>query len=192
VIGVVLAIGLGLVIGFARRGSINNLGEAHLRGVPIVFAGVAFQVGSMLAERARLDWLPLALILTSFACVFIFAALNWRLSGMALAAGGALANFVVIAANGGMPVSLEAAARAGLGNPFADPSSVAKGAHHAMTEDSVLTFLADVIPLRIGSNVVSVGDILIWAGLLVIVQQLMVRPKGRRRHGTRQREAAAS
>lgn len=190
-IGVVLAIGVGLLVGFARRGSVANLGQARLRGVPIVFAGVAFQIGSMFAERAELDWLPLALILVSFACVFAFAALNWRLGGMALAALGAVANFVVIAANGGMPVSLDAAARAGLGNPFADPADVAKGAHHALTDDSVLTFLADVIPLRIGANVVSVGDILIWAGLLVIVQQLMVGRKGRRRLGRRE-EAAAS
>lgn len=191
-IGVVLAIGVGLLVGFARRGSVANLGQAHLRGVPMVFIGVAFQIGSMLAERAELDWLPLALILVSFACVFTFAALNWRLGGMALAALGAVANFVVIAANGGMPVSLDAAARAGLGNPFADPANAAKGAHHAMTDDSVLTFLADVIPLRIGANVVSVGDLLIWAGLLVIVQQLMVGRKGRRRLGARQSEPAAS
>ncbi len=186
-IGVVLAVLIGIVVGFARGGSLSTLGRAELRGVPFVFAGVALQVASTVSERYEVDWLPLAFVLVSFACVSAFAALNWRLSGMTLVALGALANFIVIAANGGMPVSLAAARSAGLGNPF-DGGGGVKGAHHALSDDSRLTFLADIIPLRFGANVVSVGDILIWAGLLVIVQQLMVGRRGRRRHGPRTRE----
>jgi hypothetical protein len=189
-IGLVIAVLVGLLVGFARRGSLANLSKAKLRAVPLVFIGVLLQVGSTLAERQNLSWLPLALVLVSFACVFAFAALNWHLSGMTLVAIGALMNFVVISVNGGMPVSLDALAEAGLGNPFTG-NGVTKGAHHALTASSRLTFLADKIPLKIGSNVVSIGDIVIWAGLLVIVQQLMVGRPGRRRRGAAERELSA-
>jgi hypothetical protein len=121
-------------------------------------------------------------VLASFALTFGFAAMNWRLPGMTLLAVGALMNFVVIAANGGMPVSLDALDRAGLGNPFED-GAVTKGAHHALDDESRLTFLADVIPIRVASNVVSAGDIVIWAGLLLLIQQLMVGRPGKRRRG---------
>ncbi len=187
VIGLVLAVATGIVIGFARRGSFANLGRTHLRGVALVFAGVALQLGSTAAERADLSWPPLTLVLASFALTFAFAALNWRLPGMTLLALGALMNFVVIAANAGMPVSLDALERAGLGNPF-EGGAVTKGAHHALDDGSRLTFLADVIPIRVTANVVSAGDIVIWAGLLLLIQQLMVGRPGKRRRGAGERE----
>jgi hypothetical protein len=184
-IGLVVAIALGIVIGFARGGSLRELGRAHLRGVPVVFVGVVLQVTSTIVERADVHWLPLILVLGSFACVFAFAALNFRLPGMTLVALGALGNFIVISANGGMPVSVDALERAGLGNPFTKQSAALKGAHHALTDASHLRFLADVIPISVPANVVSVGDIVIWAGLLLLVQQLMVGPRGKRRRGGR-------
>lgn len=188
VIGLFLAVAIGLAVGIARGGSFSNLGRTDLRGVPLVFGGVAFQVCSTIAERAgTASWLPLGLVLASFALTFGFAALNWRLPGVTLIALGALMNFVVISANGGMPVSVDALERAGLGNPFVD-GAVTKGAHHALTDDSRLTFLADVIPIKVTANVVSVGDVVIWAGLLLLVQQLMVGRPGKRRRGTRERE----
>jgi hypothetical protein len=188
VVGLVVAVAVGIAVGFARGGSLATLGRTRLCGVPFVFAGVALQVAATLAERGDGSRLPLALVLASFASVFVFAALNWRLPGMTLVALGALANLAVIVANGAMPVSLEAARRAGLEDPF---GAGTKGAHEPLTDASRLRFLADIIPLRAGSNVVSVGDVLIWAGLLVLVQHLMVGPRGRRRVGAREGEAAA-
>lgn len=181
-IGLIVAILLGLVIGLLRGGSFKKLSQAELRGVPLVFAGVLLQAGSTFAEREELHWLPLALVLASFACVFAFAALNFNLPGMTLIALGALCNFLVISANGGMPVSRDAIARAGLDDPFSGPgATTVKGAHHALTDDAKLRFLADVIPIRVTANVVSVGDIVIWAGLLLLLSQLMIGPKGKRR-----------
>jgi hypothetical protein len=187
VIGLLLALLVGVVVGFIRRGSFSNLGRTHLRGVPLVFAGVALQIASTVSERADVSWLPLGLVLASFALTFGFAAFNARLPGMTLIALGALMNFVVIAANGGMPVSLHALDRAGLGNPF-DSGGVTKGAHHVLGDDDILTFLADVIPIRVTANVVSAGDIVIWAGLLLLIQQLMVGRPGKRRRGARERD----
>jgi hypothetical protein len=192
-IGLVVAIALGLLIGLLRGGSFKNLSAAELRAVPIVFIGVILQVGSTFAERADLHWLPLALVLASFACVFAFAALNFSLPGVTLIAIGALCNLVVISVNNGMPVSRDALQRAGLGDPFSGPgASTMKGAHHALTDGTHLRFLADVIPISVTANVVSVGDIVIWAGLLLLVAQLMVGPKGKRRKGAAAKVSATS
>ena len=183
-IGLVIAVAVGIVIGLARGGSFKTFAEAELRGVPIVFIGVLLQLGSAFAEHSGVHWLPLLLVLASFASVFAFAALNFILPGMTLIALGALCNLVVISANGGMPVSLDALQRAGLGNPFTGPGANAlKGAHHALTDSSRLRFLADVMPITVTANVVSIGDIIIWAGLLLLVQQLMIGLRGKRRRG---------
>ena len=191
-IGLVLALAVGIIVGLARGGSFANLSRTQLAGIPLVFAGVILQLGSTLAERATdVTWLPLSLVLCSFALTFGFAALNWRLPGMALIATGALMNFVVIAANGGMPVSLDALERAGLGNPF-EGDAVTKGAHHALDDDDRLTFLADVIPIKVTANVVSAGDVVIWAGLLLLIQQLMVQRRGKRRRGAGERDRELS
>ena len=192
-IGLVVAVALGLLIGLVRGGSFKNLSTAELRAVPVVFIGVLLQLGSTFAERADLHWLPLALVLGSFACVFVFAALNFSLPGMTLIALGAVCNLLVISANNGMPVSLDALRKAGLGDPFTGPgASSIKGAHHALTDGTHLRFLADVIPISVTANVVSVGDIVIWAGLLLLVAQLMVGPKGKRRKGGAPRVSAGS
>ena len=187
VIGLLLAVAVGVGVGLMRRGSFANLARTNLHGVPLVFLGVILQLGSTIAERSDSSWLPLALVLGSFALTFGFAALNRRLPGMTLIALGALMNFLVIAANGGMPVSLDALDRAGLGNPF-ESGSVTKGAHHAMDDVDRLTFLADVIPIRVTANVVSAGDVVIWAGLLLLIQQLMVGRPGKRRRGAGERD----
>ncbi|TMK18503.1 MAG: hypothetical protein E6G68_07120 [Actinobacteria bacterium] len=183
-IGLVVAVALGIAIGLARGGSFRNLSEAELRAVPLVFIGVLLQVGSSFAEHGGLHWLPLALVLASFACVAGFAALNFHLPGMALVAIGALCNLLVISSNGGMPVSLRALDKAGIGNPFTGAGAAdVKGAHHILRPGTHLRFLADVIPITVTANVVSVGDIVIWAGLLLLVAELMVGPKGKRRRG---------
>lgn len=189
-IGLIVAVALGIVVGLIRGGSLKTFGEAHLRAVPVVFVGVLFQVVSAVVDGSDMRWLALGLVLASFACVFVFAALNFNLPGMTLIALGALCNFLVISANGGMPVSLDALERAGLGNPFADDGAIMKGAHRALTDDSKLRFLADVIPVKVIANVISVGDILIWAGLLLLIQQLMVGPRGKRRRGARKMTSA--
>ena len=192
-IGLVLAVALGILVGFARGGSLKTLGDARLRAVPIVFAGVAMQIGAAVTDAADLRWLAFALVVASFASVFAFAAFNFLLPGMTLIGAGALCNFVVITANGGMPVSVEALEQVGLDNPFVEGGkAIVKGAHRALTDDSKLRFLADTIPVNLMANVISIGDILIWAGILLLIQQLMVGPRGKRRRGARKAATARS
>jgi len=192
-IGLILAVLLGILIGLVRGGSFKTLADADLHAVPVVFLGVLLQVGSTAAEHGGPHWLPLTLVLLSFACVAGFAALNFNLPGMTLVAAGALCNLLVISTSDGMPVSGSAIAKAGLDNPFTGPGAGdAKGAHHLLKPGTHLRFLADVIPITVTANVVSVGDILIWAGLLLLVEELMVGPKGKRRKRSPEKVSARS
>lgn len=170
----------GIAVGRTRGGSLRRLGEAKLRMMPVVFAGVALQAAAAYAgNRAAAT----TLALVSHVAVFVFAGANAKRPGMALLALGALMNFVVVAANGAMPVSLDALARAGIGSPAIGPPDLG-GLHEIMTPATRLRFLADVIPIRVARHVVSAGDLVLWAGLALAVQGLMTA-RSRSGAGTR-------
>ncbi|MCA1833824.1 MAG: DUF5317 domain-containing protein [Actinomycetota bacterium] len=185
-LGLVVAIVIGIIIGLARRGSFARLQGVRLEKTAILYAAVLAQIVSAVAERSAGRWPAFALIVTAYAGVCAFAVANRHLIGMPLIALGALGNFIVIAVNGGMPVSRRALALAGLGNPFEGRAkALLRGAHHLMAPQSRVTFLADVIPLRVGATVISVGDILLWAGIVLLLQHLLVGPRGRHRRDAR-------
>lgn len=85
---------------------------------------------------------------------------------------GSLANFLVIAANGGkMPVSPSAVDSLGL-------TLTETGTHVLMGEGTRLFWLADIIPLPPPypfPMVISVGDILIVLGVMLLIQNAMLR-----------------
>jgi hypothetical protein len=86
----------------------------------------------------------------------------------------------VILANQGMPISASAAARAGYAGETAQ-NLVVRGKHFISTgDDARLLFLGDVIPLGGGPAVASIGDLIIWAGMILLIQDLMRGPRGRR------------
>lgn len=172
---------IGFLVGLVRGGSWRNLAGAKFRLVSVIFVGVAFQVAAALLSSVDHGRLSIALVVTSFAAVFAFAAANWRLPGMALVALGALSNLIVIWANQGMPVSRSALDRAGFTDAYVAGRGGARGAHHLLSDSSRLTPLADVIPLPLFRNVVSAGDVVIWAGILLLVQDLTAGPRGRRK-----------
>ena len=101
-----------------------------------------------------------------FAALFILA--NIRIPGMVLIAVGGLCNLVAILANDGvMPASESALRTAGI-------VQEAEGfANSAAVEDPKLLFLGDVFAIPdsvpILDNVFSVGDVLIGAGLFILI-----------------------
>lgn len=174
----------GIIAGRIRGGTLHRLGEAHLLWTPIIFVGVALQ-GT--AAYIDVPAASTALALASHLAVFAFAAVNAKRPGMTLLAFGGLLNFLVVAANGAMPVSPAALARAGIGSPAVGYPDVG-GLHELLTDQTRLGFLADVIPIRPLRHVVSPGDLALWTGLLLAVQGLMIGP-GRRVMGARRPSA---
>ncbi|HEX9774261.1 MAG TPA: DUF5317 domain-containing protein [Actinomycetota bacterium] len=162
----------GLLIGYARGGRIRNINSSRVRWLPVAWSAALLQIAAQFLPRS---WsvAAFAFIVASYFVLFAFAGKNFRVTGMAFVALGAALNFAVILANQGMPVSQDAAVRAGIP---ADQTHqlVVRGKHFITTDDDVLLRpLSDIIPFR-HPHVVSIGDLVIWAGLILLIQDLMV------------------
>lgn len=159
---VLIVAGLAAVAGVLRGGSLSTLADTRFRWGWLIFAGLALQLGFDLWDP---DWLTraqaTAIVLSSNALILIFVVLNRVLPGMWLIGVGLALNALVIGANQAMPVSVDAAHSAGAPVPN-DTSSIK---HERMDGDTLLPWLGDVIPLSIGNQVLSIGDLVLAAGM---------------------------
>jgi Family of unknown function (DUF5317) len=125
-----------------------------LRDPWLLLAGAALEVA---AEWWTSGTFGLVVVLVGYAALVAFAVRNARTVGMVLVAAGLLANLVVIAVDGGMPVKGEA-------------PGVSLGArHHGLGPGDHLTALADVVRLSPLGATVSAGDILLGAGIVTVL-----------------------
>lgn len=179
---VVVVLAVALTVGWARGGSLTRLGSLPLRARRLVVAALLIQlVGTLVGGPFH----PIGLLLSA-GLVVAFLSLNRGIRGTGLVALGLLANALVVVANGAMPVSADAAARAGIGTQDlltgADP-------RHELEDDATrLAVLGDRIPvpLPLRPEVVSPGDVLVAAGLGQLVALGMTggspsAPQGRSR-----------
>lgn len=171
--GLVIAVLVGaLAVGWATGGSLTRLAGVPLRMRRLVAAAVVVQVAGVvltvtLAGGAKTAYA--ATLTASAALVLAFVALNRRLPGMTLVAAGLLLNAAVVAANGAMPVSLEAAARAGISTA---PIALGDDARHVIAGSRThWEAIGDVVPvpLPLHPEVVSPGDVLLAAGLAQLI-----------------------
>jgi hypothetical protein len=163
-----LVIGLAVVIGYLFGGRLGAFEHFRLRWWGLVIAGLAIQLVPLPESGAGTDLVVRTVALSvSYTLLVAFALVNVRLPGMPLVLVGLACNFLVIAANGGMPVSEAALVDSGQADIVPMLRVDGSDKHHLMDEDDVLTFLADVIgvPKPIG-QAISVGDLFIYAGLI--------------------------
>jgi hypothetical protein len=162
-----LVIGLAVVVGYLFGGRLKAFESLRLRWWGLVIAGLAIQFLPLPEGEGGTDLIVrTAALAISYTLLVVFAVANLRLPGMPLVLIGVAANFLVIAANGGMPVSESALIASGqedIVRLLKDGSDK----HHLMDNDDVLTFLADVIgvPKPIG-QVISIGDVFMYGGLV--------------------------
>lgn len=155
----VLAAGAGVL----RGGSLRALADTRFRWVALLLTGLAVQIfydiwrPEGLSERGAL-----LVVLASRAAVAGFLLVNWRLPGLMLAGTGLALNVVAIAANGAMPVWDRAVDAAGLIAPTDEEFGIT---HEPLTDDTVLPWITDVVPIPILETVISVGDVLLAAGI---------------------------
>ena len=177
---IVLVLVVAIAVSVARGGRLANLTEIRLRVWWLLFLGLGMQiVANQLPDGA--DELAVGLILGSYLPLLLVVALNRSEPGMWIAAIGILMNFTVIAANGGMPVSGEAAVLAGAESP----ELILDAKHGQLDTDSRLVFLADVIPVPVLRQVISLGDVFLALGLAVFLEAQLRRPIHWFRHGGR-------
>ncbi|MCA1726265.1 MAG: DUF5317 domain-containing protein, partial [Actinobacteria bacterium] len=151
----IVAFGIGLLM----KGKFSNLAELRLRYWGLAFLGLALQAAPYPSSWGK-DF-PVAALLLSFVLLFAFALANIREAGFILILAGGLANFIVIAANWGMPVAREALVASDQPGPLRQLERAEATKHHLASDDDHLLFLADVIPIPDPIHLaVSVGDVL--------------------------------
>ena len=158
-------------------GRLARLGELRVRWGWTVLIALALQVLIVSVAPKGHASLHAGVHLGTYALIGAFLWANRRLPGAGLIAIGAGLNALVIAVNAGiMPASAGALRAAGL----TDGGGFNNSAH---LTDPHLLWLGDVIPVPGPgplSNVLSVGDLLIFAGLLFLLH----RTCGRRAQAT--------
>jgi Family of unknown function (DUF5317) len=161
----------GLAAGYAAGGNLRNLVATRFRALWLLWAVAAAQFADVIPSART--WVFVATFAVAVGWLVVNA-LNWtsalRYGALAVAAGGLL-NGVAIAANGRMPYSAWAAAKAGLGAGRQTARNV------AATHATRLLPIGDVIPVPPLRAVFSIGDVLISFGIAtMIVAAMRTRP----------------
>jgi hypothetical protein len=184
-----------VVLGYLLGGRLTGVEGLRLRWWGLVVAGLGMQFLPLPEGAEGTDLLVRSGVLAvSYSLLLLFALANLRLPGMPLIVIGLACNALVIVANGGMPVGAEALRDSGQGEEVGSLAEEGAAKHHLMTEDDVLTFLADVIaiPPPIG-EAISIGDVFVYAGLIWLTVWAMrartpsstrTRHRGKHRRGT--------
>ncbi|MCW2725814.1 MAG: hypothetical protein JWN35_2735 [Frankiales bacterium] len=169
-----------VLVGLLRGGDLSRLGQLHLRSRRMVWAALATQfAGGIVGGPVYVVGLVL-----SAALVAVFLSGNRGIRGTGLVALGLVANALVVGLNGAMPVSVTAAARAGVST--LDVLSGADPRHEIAGDSTRLPWLGDVIavPAPVRAEVVSPGDVLVAAGLAqLVVLGMGSRGRSQGRHG---------
>jgi hypothetical protein len=167
---ILYALPIGLLLGLLLGGRVRGLGTINVRYGWVIVLGLLAQVVLFSDPiTARIGELGVPIYLASMVAVLAAILANARIPGLPIVALGALSNLVAIAANGGyMPASAEAYAMWG--------RTVEGFSNAKVIEDPVLWPLTDIIPLPGWlpfTNVISVGDLLIGAGVVVAMVTAM-------------------
>ena len=148
------------------RGRLSALAELDFRAVWAAIGAAALQVLIVNVLPGGSHGVHVALHVASYALVVLFLIANRHLVGIPIMAIGAGLNMIVIAANGGVMPAASAALRIAGIEQSEDFANSAALAHPRLLP------LGDVIPIPgpwpIG-NVLSVGDLLIFAGALILL-----------------------
>jgi Family of unknown function (DUF5317) len=160
---------------------LSTLAELPLRARRLVVVAVLAQLAGGVLAIATNDhgFYPAGLAVSALAALG-FCARNARIAGVPLVTVGLIANALVVSLNGAMPVSVFAAARAGV--PTASIAAGNDPRHSIAGAGSTWRWLGDVVPVPLPwrPEVVSPGDGLIAAGLGELVL-LGMQPRRRRR-----------
>jgi len=160
-----VALLVAIVAAWLSGGSLDRLGALPLQSRRLVWSAFAVQA---MATVVGGPIYPVGLVVSA-GLVGWFLARNRGVRGTGLVALGLLANALVVGLNGAMPVSVEAAGRAGTTTQHIligdDPR------HELADRHTRLRWLGDVIPVRAPwrPEVVSPGDVLLAAGLAQLV-----------------------
>jgi hypothetical protein len=177
-----LVMASGLAAGQLRGGDLDRLRAAHVKALPLAVAALVLQVLLGL-QGLRLDGTlritdSVLLVASLLLALFVVWA-NRRLPGMLLIGLGLLANLLVVGVNGGVPVSTATLERAGISATSPDLREL--GPKYVLERPGTrLGVLGARLAIPLGRTILSVGDVAQYAGLVLLVQGLMLAGTRRR------------
>lgn len=187
-----LAFVVGVSLGRLRGGRFQALSALRLRATGLVALAVIVQFG--LGAVSSDAWRYVALV-ASYGLMGVWLAVNlrdgpkWRRGGLALVAAGYALNLLAILPNGNMPVSTDALRRAGGSEAsFEEKPNIDK--HVASGAGDVWPWLGDVIAVPPLQAVISVGDVAMLIGVVVVVCGAMTAVEPSLPHGRRREDDA--
>ena len=163
---VLLALAAGVVAGYARGGGLSRLATVRPQRNRLLLTALGLHALGVLGGWVWEPLLP-TLVGLSWGLLGYYAWVNRGIPGASLIACGLAANALVLIINGAMPVSVDAATRAG-----ADPAAlVSTGQRELATDGTRLPWLGEVVPVAFPPRpeVVSPGDVAVAAGLALAV-----------------------
>jgi hypothetical protein len=174
-IAMILALGFALALIRPMRGRFADLREARFRLEWLLPLGLILQVagprlGAALGQEHIEAW-TLVFWLLGNAVLLVACAVNWNGIGFRLATLGVSLNIVVILLNTGMPVSVSALEYLGVVTAEEQVSSLT-ALYHLQNGGTSVPVLGDVLPVpgpSVVRSVVSIGDLLLMVGIVVIV-----------------------
>ncbi|NDL60028.1 DUF5317 family protein [Phytoactinopolyspora mesophila] len=165
VVLVVLALIAGLAVGYARHGRLRRLAQPPPVRNRLLLTALGLYILAVFASWAWESALGILSALSWFVVAF-YAWLNRWMPGARLIALGLCANALVLLLNGSVPVSADAAARAGV-----ERSTLTEGNTQPADDSTRLALLAKNVPVAFPNRpeVVSPGDIAVAAGLAAVL-----------------------
>jgi hypothetical protein len=163
---ILYAVPVGLALGWILGGRLEGLASLNVRLGWLALGALLVQVALFSPAAGALpEGLARAAYVASTAAVLVAVLANARLVGVPLVALGAAANLAAIVANGGaMPADPGALAAAGI--TIDGPSNSAVLAEPALRPLTDIFALPAAVPL---ANVFSLGDVLIGAGVAIVI-----------------------
>lgn len=167
----VIVIGLGVALGLARGGRLEALRAVRPQWWVVLAGGFVLQA---FAESFDVPGATSLSVIGMFALVVGLVA-NAQIRGALIAAFGVSLNLIVMAINGAVPVRFEALSDAGIVASGTERSQITSVGHllELETADSRLGSLGDTIPIGVLNSVISIGDVVTFAGVIVIVSNLI-------------------
>jgi len=171
---------IGLIIGFVAGGRLSNLGKLPLRWMGLLLPALLIQllIFPSFTAKALIPFATAPLHILSYILLALWIVGNSRLLPIIVLGAGAICNFVVLLANGGlMPASVSALRKAGL--PILVEVLASEGSYSnliLMSPETRLNFLGDFlyVPQWIPfSSAFSIGDILIILALVWLIAKGM-------------------
>jgi len=173
-----------IIIGLLRGGELERLSHVSIDGVHIFVAALLLRgvlwVFEMMDLSLFMEYSAMILIVSYF--LLIFASFkNMRLPGFKYVTLGVLLNSFVIIVNGGkMPVLITKQIAQHM-NATTLSIQGKNMIYSLKNSETLFAFLGDVIPLPKPlpeTSILSVGDIMIFIGLVILIQKTMMEEDG--------------